>query len=156
MMKRIVAIIMVMALVMGNNMCALASEIGDAKKNVSEESDTKMEEDEELGDEATINVTSIEEFQSAHPYEDYEDTTWIYTQQGAEALEIQFSDECMLEDGYDFVQIYDSEDIEIGIYTNDELLSSTIYPLASSTSCEILIGITGIHNKIKRITGKDD
>ncbi|OQB13341.1 MAG: hypothetical protein BWY15_01805 [Firmicutes bacterium ADurb.Bin193] len=61
-----------------------------------------------------VTVTDLSEFQSEHPYADYEDTTWVYTHpEDCDELEITFSLDTETEEGYDFIFIMDENDNNI-------------------------------------------
>ena len=74
----------------------------------------------------TTKVTDISKFASAHPYENNCSDSWIYTKQGASALEVTFSKETEVEDEFDFLYIYDQNGKEIGKYTGTGLAGQSI------------------------------
>lgn len=71
-------------------------------------------------------VTSINDFQSDHPYSNNMDRTWEYTVKNASSLAVLFGAECLVENLYDFIYIYDKYDNELGKYTGTELAKKTI------------------------------
>ncbi len=74
-----------------------------------------------------INVTSIDELQSEHPYSSNTDITYVYEHQSdADSLNITFSDDTEVESNYDFIYIYDENDVEIDKYTGAELAGQTV------------------------------
>ena len=74
-----------------------------------------------------INVTSVDEMQSEHPYSSNTDITYVYTHQSdADSLNITFSDDTEVESNYDFIYIYDENDVEIDKYTGTELAGQTV------------------------------
>ncbi len=75
----------------------------------------------------TIEVSSVSELQSTHPYSSSMDTTWVYTHPtSAEGLRITFSSDTFVENNYDYIYIYDGSGTEIGKYTGSALSSQTI------------------------------
>lgn len=91
---------------------------------------------EELVDEQ--NVTDILELQSDHPYRDSMDKTWIFTEPGAENLEITFAKETCVEDGYDYIMIYDSYNNVEGTFTGCELSEKTIKVLGDTVKIRLV------------------
>ncbi|BBF44040.1 hypothetical protein lbkm_2728 [Lachnospiraceae bacterium KM106-2] len=73
-----------------------------------------------------VRVNSLEEFQSSHKYENNLNKSWIYTDSRATALTVSFSKECMVEEDYDYIYLYDGAGLEIGKYTDDELAGKVI------------------------------
>ena len=80
-----------------------------------------------------VNVTSqmvvansIEELQSAHPYENNCSDSWQYTLNGAKKLNVCFSEQTETEDGFDFIHLYDRNNQLIGTYTGKQLSGKTI------------------------------
>ena len=71
-------------------------------------------------------VTSLDQFQSSHPYENGCTDFWLYTQPGAGSVSITFDAETEMEDGFDYLYIYDGEGNLIGKYTGTELANQTI------------------------------
>ena len=71
-------------------------------------------------------VTDLAWFQSSHPYADRCTDFWIYRQSGAGSLSITFAAETEIEDGFDYLYIYDGEGNLIGKYTGTELANQTI------------------------------
>ena len=51
---------------------------------------------------------------------------WLYTASGAASLKVTFDEQTQLEDGFDYLYIYDADDNEIGKYTGTELAGLTI------------------------------
>ncbi len=64
--------------------------------------------------------------ESDHDYTDSLDKTWMIYHQGAGRITITFSAETFVEDGWDFIYIYDANDDEIGKYTGAQLASQSI------------------------------
>ena len=71
-------------------------------------------------------VTSLDQFQSSHPYANSCTDFWLYTQPGAGSVSIVFDAETEMEDGFDYLYIYDGEGNLIGKYTGTELANQTI------------------------------
>lgn len=65
--------------------------------------------------------------ESNHPYSNSIDETQIYEYEGdCRLIDITFSNETSLDDGYDFIYIYDKDNKEVGVYTGTELAGKTI------------------------------
>ena len=71
-------------------------------------------------------VTDLAQFQSSHPYADRCTDFWLYRRSGAGSLSITFAAETEIEDGFDYLYIYDGEGNLIGKYTGTELANQTI------------------------------
>ena len=74
----------------------------------------------------TVNNTAyiastVEEMQSSHPYENNCSDFWVYTLEGANALSITFDSQTDIEEGFDYLYLYDAKDNQIGKYTGTEL-----------------------------------
>lgn len=68
----------------------------------------------------------LECFESAHPYEDNCDKSWTINKPGAKSVSITFSSQTEVEDGFDYIEIYDGKDNLIGSYTGTALASQCI------------------------------
>ncbi len=68
----------------------------------------------------------LECFESAHPYEDNCDESWTINKPGAKSVSITFSSQTEVEDGCDYIEIYDGKDNLIGTYTGTTLASQCI------------------------------
>lgn len=64
--------------------------------------------------------------ESKHDYENNTDQIWFIGKENCESISITFSDLTYIEDGWDFIYIYDGEDNLIGKYTGDELAGETV------------------------------
>ena len=73
-----------------------------------------------------IHAVNISQLQSAHPYENYEDQSWIYTLTGSGKLSVVFSEDTATEEGFDYIYIYDRNDNLIGSYSGNELSGKTV------------------------------
>lgn len=74
----------------------------------------------------TITVDSIGNLQSEHNYQNDTDKYWIYTVDCAGELKVKFSDETEVENGSDYIYIYDKYDNQIGKYTGTQLAGKTV------------------------------
>jgi uncharacterized repeat protein (TIGR02543 family) len=76
---------------------------------------------------ATV-VTSIDELQSAHKYENNTNATWIYKVNGAHFLQVTFSDDTSVEDGADYIYLKDKAGNAVGdgTYTGTGLAGHTV------------------------------
>ena len=73
-----------------------------------------------------VNVTDLSQFQSDHPYANYEDKTWSYHVEGAGSVSITFSSDTETEDGFDYIYIMDGTGKKVGTYTGTELQNKTV------------------------------
>jgi len=71
-------------------------------------------------------VTDVESLESPHPYEDSCKDIWVYTVDGAQALIVTFDENTYMEDGFDFLHVYDANGTLIGTYTGSELAGVTL------------------------------
>ena len=69
---------------------------------------------------------TVEEFESPHNYPDNCNDFWVYTQEGMTKLIVTFDERTNIEDGFDYLYIYDSQGNEIGKYTGKALAGKTI------------------------------
>lgn len=70
--------------------------------------------------------TSVEELESPHDYLPDCTDFWVYTKEGAEKLEITFDEMTKVEEGYDYIYIYDGNNKRIGRYTGTQLAGKTV------------------------------
>ncbi|WP_293967122.1 CUB domain-containing protein [uncultured Eubacterium sp.] len=78
-----------------------------------------------------ISVVSISDsvydsavcLESTHPYNNYENSEYIYTSpdKNAKALRVKFSSKCMTEEKYDVIEIYASNGEKVGSYSGSQL-----------------------------------
>ena len=61
--------------------------------------------------------------ESTHPYNNYENSEYIYTSpdENAKALRVKFSSKCMTEEKYDIIEIYASNGEKVGSYSGSQL-----------------------------------
>jgi hypothetical protein len=72
-----------------------------------------------------VEVSTV--LSSSHPYDNDMDESWSYTHpEQANKLKVTFSDQTSVEEGYDFIYIYDSNDDLVGTYTGDMLAGRTL------------------------------
>ena len=71
-------------------------------------------------------AASVTDLESPHNYEDGCTDYWVYTKAGAETLYVTFDARTNVEDGFDFLKIYDGEGTLIDTYTGTELAGATI------------------------------
>ena len=63
---------------------------------------------------------------SKHPYANNTDVSWTVRQPDAEKIVLTFAAECALDDGFDFVYIYDENGELIATYTGTELAGASV------------------------------
>ena len=69
---------------------------------------------------------TADELESPHNYENSCTDVWSYTLPGATELNVAFDTRTCMEDGFDFLYLYDANGTEIGKYTGTELAGKTI------------------------------
>lgn len=89
-----------------------------------------------------FDIISVESFNSVissdHPYNNDMDFYWDYVHPTAVAyLELTFSPETSLEDGYDFVYLFDENDELVGAFTGLELAGTTKTVMGSSFTIQL-------------------
>lgn len=73
-----------------------------------------------------VFTETVAELESPHPYDNNTSDVWVYTAEGAKQLQITFDEQTEIEDGFDYLYIYDADGNEIGKYTGKELAGKTI------------------------------
>lgn len=72
-------------------------------------------------------VTSVEEMESVHNYENNCSDFWIYTDKGAgKVLKVTFDESTEVEKDFDFIYIYGEDGTQIGKYTGKQLSGVTV------------------------------
>ncbi len=74
-------------------------------------------------------VTSVEELESSHNYMVNCSDCWVYTSEDIatdENMKVTFDERTEVEDGFDFIYIYDGNGTEVGKYTGKELAGKVI------------------------------
>lgn len=78
-------------------------------------------------EEGVVNVSAISKLQSAHPYQNDTEKTWIYTHPtSADNLEITFSNDTETGNTKDFIYIFDGYGTQVGKYSGTELAGKTV------------------------------
>ena len=87
----------------------------------------------ECSDYVDITVTNncifaklVEEMQSPHPYEVNSSDKWVYTLNGASKTYVTFDARTEVEDGFDYIYLYDKNKSQVGKYTGKELAGKTV------------------------------
>ena len=73
-----------------------------------------------------IYAKSVEEMQSPHPYEVDSSDKWVYTLNGASKTYVTFDARTEVEDGFDYIYLYDKNKTQVGKYTGTELAGKTV------------------------------
>ena len=73
-----------------------------------------------------IYAKSVEEMQSPHPYEVNSSDKWVYTLNGASKTYVTFDARTEVEDGFDYIYLYDKNKNQVGKYTGKELAGKTV------------------------------
>ena len=69
---------------------------------------------------------TVEEMESPHNYPDNCNDFWVYTIPGAEKLRVTFDARTDIEDGFDYLYVFDGTGKQVGKYTGTELAGQTI------------------------------
>ena len=73
-----------------------------------------------------IIVTDATQLESAHPYPNNCKDLWFYRVEGAKRLVVLFDEQTVMEDGFDYLHVYDGAGTLIGTYTGEELAGKAI------------------------------
>lgn len=68
-----------------------------------------------------------EELESPHNYENNCSDFWVYTQEGAEGLQVTFDARTNIEEDFDYLYIFRADGEQVGMYTGTELAGQTVY-----------------------------
>lgn len=71
-------------------------------------------------------VSDVSGLESPHNYANDCSDFWIYTDKNAENLDVTFDSRTNVEESFDYIYIYDSQNNEIGKYTGTELAGKTV------------------------------
>ena len=71
-------------------------------------------------------VASASELESSHPYTINCNDVWVYTVDDATYLELLFDEQTDIEDGFDYLYIYNGSGDEIGKYSGTDLAGKTV------------------------------
>ena len=71
-------------------------------------------------------VNSVKELESSHDYENNCSDAWIYSIDQEVEMDVLFDARTEVEQGFDYIYIYDSNETQIGVYTGKELAGQTI------------------------------
>ena len=85
-----------------------------------------------------IIVKELSEFQSNHEYSNETDVTWIYKKDNVAELKITFSEDTEMENGADYIYIYDANDNLIKRYTGTTLAGTTIDVLGDTVKVRLV------------------
>jgi len=73
-----------------------------------------------------VIAKSVDELESTHNYETNCNDFWLYTVDGASDLEVTFDKRTNIEDGFDYLYIYNGDNENVGKYTGTELAGETV------------------------------
>lgn len=71
-------------------------------------------------------VDKIDDLQSGHPYDSNCADTWEYSLQNAKAIRVTFNTLTNVEDGFDYIYLYDAKNKQIGKYTEQSWQGSQL------------------------------
>ena len=72
-------------------------------------------------------VSGVSGLESSHPYDNNCSDIWLYTVSDATYLKLLFDTSTEMEDGFDYLYIYDGAGNEVGTYTGTALAGQTIH-----------------------------
>ncbi len=73
-----------------------------------------------------VIAKTVDELESPHPYENSCTDSWSYTDKGASGLKVTFSNETLIDDFGDYLDIYNADGSRQGEYTGSALAGQTI------------------------------
>ncbi len=88
-------------------------------------------------------VTDAAGFESPHPYEANCNDSWVYTVAGAVNLYVTFDAQTVIEDGFDYLYIYDASGNEVGKYTGTALAGQTVTVPGDTVKIKIVSDAAG-------------
>lgn len=71
-------------------------------------------------------VKNVEELESPHNYKNNCSDFWMYTIENESFLNVTFDSRTEIEDGFDYIYIYNADGTEVGKYTGKELSGATV------------------------------
>ena len=98
-------------------------------------------------------ANSVEELQSSHPHAASCNDVWQYSEKGAEKLNVTFSTDTSVEEGSDYIYIFNADGSQLGKYTGAELAGKTVTVtgdtvkiklVSDSTYCEYGFRVTDV------------
>ncbi len=81
---------------------------------------------------------SVDDLESSHPYEVNTNDIWQYTVEDAPALRVTFDKKTVVENGADYIHIYDGTGALIGSYTGEELSGKTLIIEGNTLQIELV------------------
>ena len=81
---------------------------------------------------------SVDDLESSHPYEVNTNDIWQYTLENAPALRVTFDKKTVVENGADYIHIYDGTGALIGSYTGEELSGKTLIIEGNTLQIELV------------------
>lgn len=90
-----------------------------------------------------IICSTAEELQSAHPYANSENTTYLYKHEGAKTISLTFSEDTLFEEPYDYLAVIDSQGRETR-YTGTQLSGKTITIEGESVKLKLVSDNSGV------------
>ena len=89
------------------------------------------------------NSSTLANIQSLHPYSSNTDTYWTYSVPNAKAIAISFDSRTNLEEGFDYLCLYDGSGKEMGRYTGTSLAGKTVTIDGSSLRIRLISDSSG-------------
>ncbi|MGN1166281.1 MAG: leucine-rich repeat protein, partial [Lachnospiraceae bacterium] len=87
--------------------------------------------------------TTVDEMESPHNYTNDCSDYWVYTASGVTRLAVTFDERTNIEDGFDYLYIYDEEGTEIGKYTGTELAGQTVNLTGNTVKIKLVSDSSG-------------
>ena len=73
-----------------------------------------------------VQAKSVDELESPHNYTSNCSDIWLYTLPGAASISVSFDARTSMEDGFDYLYLYDAAGKQVGKYTGTELAGKTV------------------------------
>ena len=91
-----------------------------------------------------VYAQTVEEMQSPHPYEVNSSDKWMYTLKGATKAYITFDDKTEVEEGFDYIYVFDKNKKQTGKYTGKELAGKTIMVEGDTVILQLVADDAGV------------
>ena len=91
-----------------------------------------------------VYAQTVEEMQSPHPYEVNSSDKWIYTLKGATKTYITFDNKTEVEEGFDYIYVFDKNKKQTGKYTGKELVGKTIMVEGDTVILQLVADDAGV------------
>lgn len=84
-----------------------------------------------------VTAAAVEDLQSPHPYENNCTDSWQYTLNGAGKINVRFNGQTEMEDGFDYIHLYDKNNKLVGTYTGKQLAGKEVTILGDTVRIKL-------------------